>query len=193
MTQFGFRPQMSEARKRIDAAGYAFQAKKAANAPVPEAARPVLTPPKAPRKPPTYDTRELWSEDQLKTLENMWSNGYSATEIGETLGRSRNSVLGKIHREGFSRNGPSLASILASCASAFNLSPKDLKKYGKHYPVNVARNIFYYFAKEKTNKNCREIGEFIGRDRTTVIYGHASIGKMLQDGRISPETLATVM
>ena len=193
MTQFGFRPQMSKARKRIDAAGYAFQAKKAAKAPAAEVARPVFTPPKAPRKPPTYDTRELWSEDQLKTLENMWSNGYSATEIGETLGRSRNSVLGKIRREGFSRNGPSLVSILASCASTFNLSPKDLREYGRHYPVNVARNIFYYLAREKTTKNCREIGEFIGRDHTTVIYGHALIGKMLEDGHISRETLATVM
>lgn len=193
MTQFGFRPQMSAARRRIDAAGYAFQAKKATKAPAPESAKPVLTPLKAPRKPPTYGARELWSGDQLKTLENMWLNDYSATEIGETLGRSRNSVLGKIHREGYSRNGPSLVSILASCASTFNLSPKDLRKYGRHYPVNVARNIFYYLAKEKTNKNCREIGEFIGRDRTTVIYGHALIGKMLEDGRISRETLATVM
>lgn len=39
-----------------------------------------------------------WTPADLDTLRKMWTAGASAREIAYALGRSRNSVLGKIHR-----------------------------------------------------------------------------------------------
>lgn len=39
-----------------------------------------------------------WPMDDIAELERMWSEGHSATAIGVALGRSRNAILGKVHR-----------------------------------------------------------------------------------------------
>lgn len=40
-----------------------------------------------------------WSDEELATLKEMWLEGASATRIANALpGRSRNAVLGKVHR-----------------------------------------------------------------------------------------------
>lgn len=40
-----------------------------------------------------------WSEEEDKLLRKLWSEGASATEIGmELAGRSRNAIIGRVHR-----------------------------------------------------------------------------------------------
>jgi len=39
-----------------------------------------------------------WSDDKIAGLTKLYAEGYSCREIGETLGLSRNSVVGKVHR-----------------------------------------------------------------------------------------------
>jgi GcrA cell cycle regulator len=47
-----------------------------------------------------------WSADDENTLCRMWADGYSASEIGVVVGRSRNSCIGKVHRLGLSERSP---------------------------------------------------------------------------------------
>lgn len=47
---------------------------------------------------------ERWSKMADHTLEYLWRKGWSMSEIGERMGRSRNSVAGRIHRLKISRN-----------------------------------------------------------------------------------------
>ena len=39
-----------------------------------------------------------WGEAETKSLRLLWDAGMSATEIGQRLGRSKNSVVGRVHR-----------------------------------------------------------------------------------------------
>jgi GcrA cell cycle regulator len=40
----------------------------------------------------------VWTENDMARLREMWLGGDSATAIGRILGRTRNAVLGKVHR-----------------------------------------------------------------------------------------------
>ena len=39
-----------------------------------------------------------WTEDEIKTLERLWDEGVTTTEIGNALGKTKNAVVGKAHR-----------------------------------------------------------------------------------------------
>lgn len=39
-----------------------------------------------------------WTEEHCKLLEGYWAEGLSASQIGQLLNRTRNSVIGKAHR-----------------------------------------------------------------------------------------------
>ena len=39
-------------------------------------------------------------------IKQLWMDGYSATEIGVIVGKTRNSVIGWVHRQGIKRNLP---------------------------------------------------------------------------------------
>ncbi len=43
------------------------------------------------------DQRE-WTEREIQILREEWALGLSASTIGRRLGRSTNSVIGKVHR-----------------------------------------------------------------------------------------------
>lgn len=44
-----------------------------------------------------------WSEDRVKQLKNLWTEGLSASQIARALGGvTRNAVIGKVHRLGLS-------------------------------------------------------------------------------------------
>jgi hypothetical protein len=45
-----------------------------------------------------------WPAEMLETLTVLWASGASARDIGETLGKTRNAVLGMVHRRGLARN-----------------------------------------------------------------------------------------
>ena len=39
----------------------------------------------------------LWDDQQIELLRQLWTAGHSAAEIATKLGRSRNSIIGKLH------------------------------------------------------------------------------------------------
>ena len=41
-----------------------------------------------------------WSADELEALHTLWAEGLSSQEIGRRINRSKNAVLGKVHRLG---------------------------------------------------------------------------------------------
>ena len=49
--------------------------------------------------------KTTWTEEEHNTLVEMWRAGHTAAAIAATLGKSRNAVLGRAHRNGVSRNG----------------------------------------------------------------------------------------
>ena len=51
------------------------------------------------RPSPSHRSERGWTNDELIYLRALCRRGLSATEIGKRLGRSRCSVLGKLHRE----------------------------------------------------------------------------------------------
>lgn len=51
---------------------------------------------------PSFQARD-WTEDELATLREGWLAGQSAGQLSRLLNRSRNAVLGKIHRLGLNR------------------------------------------------------------------------------------------
>ena len=39
-----------------------------------------------------------WTDDAIRELRRLWSEGYSTAEIGRRMGISKNAVVGKAHR-----------------------------------------------------------------------------------------------
>lgn len=50
---------------------------------------------------PDTGAGSLWSDEDTRTMREMWKAGATARMIGNALGRSRNAVLGHIHRKGY--------------------------------------------------------------------------------------------
>ncbi len=44
----------------------------------------------------------MWTKTQIEYVVEQWDAGFSASIIGDALGKTRNAVLGKIHRMGLS-------------------------------------------------------------------------------------------
>ena len=49
--------------------------------------------------------RSPWSDGDTAEVARLWTSGATASQIAKSLGKSRNSVLGKIGRLGLKRNG----------------------------------------------------------------------------------------
>lgn len=49
--------------------------------------------------------RSPWSAGDTEQVARLWTSGATASQIAKSLGKSRNSVLGKIGRLGLKRNG----------------------------------------------------------------------------------------
>jgi len=43
-----------------------------------------------------------WTDSEFKFVFDLWSKGYSPKTIGMKLGRTRNAIIGRLHREGLS-------------------------------------------------------------------------------------------
>ena len=46
-----------------------------------------------------------WSDDRVSILSKLWIDGFTASQIAERLGVTRNAVIGKVHRLGLSGRG----------------------------------------------------------------------------------------
>ena len=54
-----------------------------------------------------------WSEHDAEIVRRLWEEGYPASQIGAQIGRTRNSVLGWINRQGLHRRAVSQTVLLA--------------------------------------------------------------------------------
>ena len=61
----------------------------------------------------------LWSDSDVRTLRKMWAAGATARAVGEAIGRSRNAVLGYLHRNSLS----SVARVTPAVARAAKVAP----------------------------------------------------------------------
>ena len=46
------------------------------------------------------DTANVWTDERIEKLKELWAQGLSISQIGEALGVSRNAIAGKAHRMG---------------------------------------------------------------------------------------------
>lgn len=46
------------------------------------------------------ETANVWTDERLEKLKELWTQGLSISQIGEALGVSRNAIAGKAHRMG---------------------------------------------------------------------------------------------
>lgn len=53
----------------------------------------------------------LWSDSDVRTLRKMWAAGATARVVGEAVGRSRNAVLGYLHRNGLNGVGRAVPKV----------------------------------------------------------------------------------
>jgi len=51
-----------------------------------------------------YNQHSPWSDADLATLRELWLEGHSSRAIGDVLGRTRNAVLGCVHRNGINKD-----------------------------------------------------------------------------------------
>ena len=72
----------------------------------------------------------LWSDSDVRTLRKMWAAGATARAVGEAIGRSRNAVLGYLHRNSLS----SVARVTPAVARAAKVAPPPTIK-AEHTPA----------------------------------------------------------
>lgn len=75
-----------------------------------------------------------WSEQEIETLTSMWADGKSATDIAKVLKkRSREAVLGKVHRLKLPYNGtkkrPQLTKEEAAALASHTQRPSPPRKF----------------------------------------------------------------
>jgi hypothetical protein len=58
--------------------------------------------------------RNLWTHDQMDRLEKLLRDGLTYTQIGERLGKSKNSITGKVFRLNYSTSPIKLIDLRAS-------------------------------------------------------------------------------
>lgn len=198
MTQFGFRPQMSEARKRIDAAGYTFQALKAArdkeagNRAPKRAARTDadLNANGAGRARPSFDGPAMPADKAVSSTIAKRPPPASAPARAQWFWP----CFQKGEAADIADAGDSLSGILLAVSAHYGVSITDLKSARRHKRLILPRHVFCYLAATATRKSLPQIGAFLGdRDHTTVLHAVRKIKTMIADGRLRSETLPTVM
>ncbi len=70
--------------------------------------------------------------------------------------------------------------IVETVASFYNLPTEVLKGRGRSKEIVLPRQLAMYLAREETDASLPEIGKVLGRDHTTVIYGHEKISTLIE-------------
>jgi GcrA cell cycle regulator len=61
-----------------------------------------------------YTTK--WTDEMIRTLERLWNEGKTASQVGLVFGVSRNAIIGKLHRLGLSQDTRTVKSNYTVCA-----------------------------------------------------------------------------
>src|SRR6056300_1714892 len=76
------------------------------------------------------DTANVWTDERLEKLKELWTQGLSISQIGDALGVSRNAIAGKAHRMGL----PKRPSPISKAAAEVK---KPAKPKAPAEPVNL--------------------------------------------------------
>ena len=208
MTQFGVRPRMSAARRRIDAAGYTFQALKAARdkeagdrAPKRAArtdaatARPNADPNAHPnangagRARPSSDCPAMPADKAVSSTIAKRPPPASAPARAQWFWP----CFQKGEAADIADAGDSLSGVLLAVSAHYGVSVTDLKSARRHKRLVMPRHVFCYLAATATRKSLPQIGAFLGdRDHTTVLHAVRKIKGLVKDGRLDPAALPKV-
>jgi GcrA cell cycle regulator len=93
---------------------------------------------------PNQYTNNPWTEKLTRLIERLWMEGKSANQIGKQIGRSRNSVIGKIHRLGLSnvvRQQPTLVPSRFNPRFGPPKPPKPRAKPVRRPPAAIKNNV----------------------------------------------------
>jgi GcrA cell cycle regulator len=69
--------------------------------------------------------REIWTDENEAQLRELWAKGFSGSEIGAKIGKTRNAVIGKINRLGI---GDQKGSVTAPGPKPLSLNPRNIRK-----------------------------------------------------------------
>ena len=191
MTQFGVRPRMSAARRRIDAAGYTFQALKAA--------RDKEAGDRAPKRAARTDAATARPNADPNAHPNAHPNANGAGRVRPSsdgpampADRAVSSTIAKrpppasaparaqwfwpCFQKGEAADiadaGDSLSGVLLAVSAHYGVSVTDLKSARRHKRLVMPRHVFCYLAATATRKSLPQIGAFLG-DRDHVDSGAA--------------------
>ena len=97
----------------------------------------------------------VWTDDKIKKLKKMWQIGKATAEIAKSLGMSKNSIIGKVHRLNLvARPSP----IKAETKPKKKVAPKkvgvvrliDLKLNTCRWPIGDPKDEDFHFCGEQT-------------------------------------------
>jgi GcrA cell cycle regulator len=84
-----------------------------------------------------------WNEAAVERLKTLWFSGFTALEIGRIFGVSRNSIIGKAHRLGWTgmqrKKRPKLA--IEKKVAALDAPPPEPKPKRVHAPAQLLTSI----------------------------------------------------
>ena len=61
-----------------------------------------------------------WHDGRIDEIQDMWEDGFSATEIGKHYGVTKNSVMGLITRKGWTKNPGSRLEVVLTLHDRMN-------------------------------------------------------------------------
>ena len=70
---------------------------------------------------------------------------------------------------------PTLEEILNAVSVETGIDTETLKSRSREANVNMARQIYFYIAREETTRSYREVGSIVNRDHATVLYAHRKL------------------
>jgi len=95
----------------------------------------------------------VWTEERLGNLTRLWTDGLSITQIGLTIGLSRNAVVGKVHRMGLpKRQSPIVRSDKPVEPKRRKLSPLTAADWDRNkccWPFGDPKAADFHFCGEK--------------------------------------------
>ena len=92
--------------------------------------------------PPTTDLP--WTPELTDLVERLWMEGKSSNQIGRMIGKTRNAVIGKVHRMGLisaHRQQPTLARVYNSPPPAPPKPPKPRAEPVRSPPAAIKENV----------------------------------------------------
>jgi GcrA cell cycle regulator len=93
-----------------------------------------------------------WSDAEIKTLKQLWSENYSAAQISKEIGRPRNAVIGKAHRLGLTPRGRAKPPPMPPAPPPMPMrTMQPLPKYSTA-PVNGTKPVTIW---QLENRHCR--------------------------------------